>query len=221
MRSGVDNGEFNYGYIYFNGNQLEESQHYTSFGGSSGSVYSTGGREVTLEARAGDTIHFKTHTMNDYYHHIYFCVAFEHGFDHQSQFAEGLPRLEYEDSFPTDDEDIPSPGNHDHFTAGYEEIPSPEYQDQFFDVYEDIFSPEYEDSFPADDEDIPSPENNDHFTADVEDILIPEYENSFPANDEDIPKYQDNFAARDVDYFSSYLHCSSNDHCPSHLACIR
>ena len=75
MYSRLESGE-NRVYVYFNGNQLPESELvFTET--DTGKKRSTGGREVTVAASAGDTIYLKTAGMEDSYHDIYFCVAFE------------------------------------------------------------------------------------------------------------------------------------------------
>ena len=129
MYSRLGSTDSNEGHIYFNNNALSESKHYTSYGGSGTARY-IGGREVTLEARAGDTIYFKTSAMQDHYYYIYFCVAFEHGSDHQSRFSadeEGVPGPEYLNSFPAGDVGIPGleyqdsfPDDEEYFSADLE-----------------------------------------------------------------------------------------------------
>ena len=76
MFSALDTSERNEVYVYFNGNKLPESYHYTNYGGKS-YIRSTGGREVTVAASARDTIYLRTGTMKDGFHQILFCVAFE------------------------------------------------------------------------------------------------------------------------------------------------
>merc|ERR1711971_140108 len=73
--SRVHSNEDNQVYVYFNGNQLWESVHYTH--SSSGTDFHSGGREVTVSAGNGDTIYLKTGTMERHVETIYFCVAFE------------------------------------------------------------------------------------------------------------------------------------------------
>ena len=73
----------NQAYIYFNGNTLPETYHNTYSG--KGGDRQTGGLEFTLAADVGNTIDLRTGLLDGQYNYIYFCVAFEHGPDHQSQ----------------------------------------------------------------------------------------------------------------------------------------
>ena len=127
LHSRVDIGEVNRLYLYINGVALPESYHWTR--SSSRKTGSTGGRELTLQVKAGDTMSLRATTIDDSLLKIYFCVAFEHGTDQQSSFSardEDIPTLEYQDGIP----------------AGYEDISSPEYQDQFSAGDEKYFSPD-------------------------------------------------------------------------------
>ena len=74
LRSSVDSGDGNFAYLYINGNQLSETLHETY--SESGGVSSTGGREVTLEASAGDKIEVKTTTLDGNYWNILYCAEF-------------------------------------------------------------------------------------------------------------------------------------------------
>ena len=119
------------------------SYHWTR--SSSRKTGSTGGRELTLQVKAGDTMSLRATTIDDSLLKIYFCVAFEHGTDQQNQFSardEDIPTLEYKDSFPAGHEDIPTLEYEDIFPAGDEDIPSLEYQDQFSAGDEEYFSPD-------------------------------------------------------------------------------
>ena len=77
--SNVDSWEYNFAYLFHNGNKLYNSQLGTSSG--SGEMYFTGGRVVTLEASAGDTIEIRTTMMDGSYYRISFCVEYIHTFD--------------------------------------------------------------------------------------------------------------------------------------------
>ena len=130
LHSRVDIGEVNRLYLYINGVALPESYHWTR--SSSRKTGSTGGRELTLEVKAGDTMSLRATTIDDSLLKIYFCVAFEHGTDQQSRLSardEDIPILEYQDSFPAGDEGIPSLEYQDHFSAGGEEYFSPDLEE--------------------------------------------------------------------------------------------
>ena len=113
-------------WIYFNGNKLQESFHYTFSG--TGTNRETGSREVTLAAKVGNTIDLRTGTMQNWFHTIYFCVAFEHGPEQQSRLSVG-------------DEDIYSPDQY-RDSAGDDDKPRSDYQDKFFAGDEEYFSPD-------------------------------------------------------------------------------
>ena len=70
----VGSGENNWAYIFVNGEQVIESEHRTY--SSSGSVISTGGREVTLEASAGDSITLHTSALDRYIAGVLTCFSF-------------------------------------------------------------------------------------------------------------------------------------------------
>ena len=74
LRSSVDSGDGNFAYLYINGNQLSETLHETY--SESGGVSSTGGREVTLEAIAGDKIEIKATIMEGIYRRILYCAEY-------------------------------------------------------------------------------------------------------------------------------------------------
>ena len=74
LRSSVHIKEGNTAWLFLNGNQLDETEHNTY--SNSGTVSSTGGRVVTLEASAGDTIEIRATQMDRYYVNIYFCAEF-------------------------------------------------------------------------------------------------------------------------------------------------
>ena len=60
--------------LYQNSRGIPESEHNTYSGLHP--KYSTGGREVTLEASRGDTIYLIAHKMGGEYNHIYFCAEY-------------------------------------------------------------------------------------------------------------------------------------------------
>ena len=72
LESWVEIGESNSVWLYLNGRMLPESNHVTS--SSSGIVASVGGRVVTLEASAGDSITLMTSQVERVYFRVYFCV---------------------------------------------------------------------------------------------------------------------------------------------------
>ena len=75
IQSNVGRGEGNYSWLSLNGNQLQESQ-YVTFIESDGLARSTGGRVLTLEASAGDTIEMKTGAIDHDYRYIILCVNY-------------------------------------------------------------------------------------------------------------------------------------------------
>ena len=72
--SEVDSGEINLAFIYLNGEPVPESRYYTYINGAR--VISTGGREVTLEASAGDTITLHTSALDRYIAGVLTCFSF-------------------------------------------------------------------------------------------------------------------------------------------------
>ena len=72
---GVGYGDQNRAYLYINGNQLDETEHYT-YSDNMEQENFTGGREVTLEASAGDTIYLRTTEMESLYVNIYYCAEY-------------------------------------------------------------------------------------------------------------------------------------------------
>ena len=75
LQSWVESGEENDCYLYLNGQRLSAETLHTTYT-ESGGVWSTGGRVVTLEASAADTIELRTITMNGSYRHIIFCAEY-------------------------------------------------------------------------------------------------------------------------------------------------
>ena len=74
MYSRVDSGDYNYSYLYRNGQELYETFHDTFSG--SGEVRSTGGRMVTLEASAGDQLAIVATKMDGSYWYIMYCAEY-------------------------------------------------------------------------------------------------------------------------------------------------
>ncbi len=74
MWSVVYSGDYNFCYLYKNGEQMPETRHETY--SESGDVWSTGGRVVTLEASAGDEIEIRATAMDGVYYHILYCAEF-------------------------------------------------------------------------------------------------------------------------------------------------
>ena len=74
MRSRVDSGEDNRAWINVNGRSVYETEYYTS--SSSGVVTSTGGRELTLQASAGDSITLETNRLDGYFYEVQTCFDF-------------------------------------------------------------------------------------------------------------------------------------------------
>ena len=66
--------EVNVAWLYKNGYSLQGTEHYSA--SSDGWVTSTGGRVVTLEANAGDTITLRTTRMDGDYVRIIFCAEY-------------------------------------------------------------------------------------------------------------------------------------------------
>ena len=60
MRSYQSSGEYNYAWLYINGEQIEESEHVTYYSGSEGWVGSLGSRSLYMRLEAGDTISLRT-----------------------------------------------------------------------------------------------------------------------------------------------------------------
>ena len=67
-------GEETQAFLYLNGDHLEETT-YVYFT-RNGEVRSSGGRAVTLEAKAGDNISLRTEYMTGTLYKIYFCAEF-------------------------------------------------------------------------------------------------------------------------------------------------
>ena len=74
MESFVESGDDNIAYLYLNGDQMNESYHQTY--SESGTVISTSGRVVTMEANEGDNIELRTTSMDDTYYYIIYCADY-------------------------------------------------------------------------------------------------------------------------------------------------
>ena len=74
MYSRMESKDDNICYLSINDEALDETRHYTY--SESGVVQSTGGRVVTLEASAGDTIEIRVDRMDRYYYNILYCAEF-------------------------------------------------------------------------------------------------------------------------------------------------
>ena len=74
LKSSVNLG-LNWAFLYLNGHPLSETLHRTKSPG--GWINFTSGREVTLEASAGDTIEIRVDQVeNGHYENIYLCVDY-------------------------------------------------------------------------------------------------------------------------------------------------
>ena len=81
LGSAVDSYKFNSARLFFHGignygNSLDESGHYTESVNGGGTVSTTGGRVVNLEASARDNIYIRAGTMGGHFYDIYFCAEF-------------------------------------------------------------------------------------------------------------------------------------------------
>ena len=74
--SDVNTGNANYAYLYHNGEQMRETVHRTYSGNGSGTVGSTGGREILVTAQQGDTLTLRTERLD--YHFNYILTCFEY-----------------------------------------------------------------------------------------------------------------------------------------------
>ena len=71
-------GEYNLIYLYKNGQQIEETEHYTghlSVGGS-GRMWFTGGRNVFLSLDAGDTVEMRADSSGESTQIIMICYEY-------------------------------------------------------------------------------------------------------------------------------------------------
>ena len=67
-------GDHNYVYLYHNGEQMPETQHDTY--SQSGSVYSTGGREILVTAQQGDTLTLGSGGVDNAFANILTCFEY-------------------------------------------------------------------------------------------------------------------------------------------------
>ena len=74
LTSNVHSGQQNYAFLYFNGDQLDETEHH--IGTEVGDVDSTGGRVIILEASAGDSINLRATLVQRELWRINFCAEF-------------------------------------------------------------------------------------------------------------------------------------------------
>ena len=75
MVSVVESGQYNWAFLYINGDHVTESQH-TTHHSESGKVVSSGGREVTREVSQGDTIELRAISMDGFSLRIHFCAEY-------------------------------------------------------------------------------------------------------------------------------------------------
>ena len=76
MTSSVYKGQRNYAWLYLNGQEMEQTFHYTY--SENGDMEYTGGREVMVRAQHGDTLHLGTTAMDGYFWYITSCFEFLH-----------------------------------------------------------------------------------------------------------------------------------------------
>ena len=74
MRSRVHSGEYNYAFLYHNGEQMPESEHFT-FSGSD-EVSATGGREILVTAQQGDTLTLRSDILDFNFYDIIICFEY-------------------------------------------------------------------------------------------------------------------------------------------------
>ena len=75
LMSWVDLGEYNFCYLYINGDRLDILwMHYTA--SSYGLVQSTGGRMLTVEASTGDKLEIRIDRIDGRYYNIQYCAEF-------------------------------------------------------------------------------------------------------------------------------------------------
>ena len=74
----VNTGDQNYCYFHINGQALYELRHntYTYSSTATGVVHSSGGRVVTVDARAGDKIEIRATVMDFRYFNIMYCAEY-------------------------------------------------------------------------------------------------------------------------------------------------
>ena len=67
-------GQSNTAWLHLNGQAMEETYYRTY--SSSGSVYTTGGRELIMEAREGETIELRATYMSGFYFQVIYCAEY-------------------------------------------------------------------------------------------------------------------------------------------------
>ena len=77
LMSLLNTGDYNYAYLYHNGQLIPETLHKTH--SNSGEVWSTGGREILVTAQQGDTLTLRTERLD--YHFNYILTCFEYNAD--------------------------------------------------------------------------------------------------------------------------------------------
>ena len=74
MWSSVYSGDYNWAYLYHNGEKMPETQHWT--GSDSGTVWSTGGREILVTAQQGDTLTLRSGGLDYGFYHFLTCFEY-------------------------------------------------------------------------------------------------------------------------------------------------
>ena len=74
LQSRVYSGDYNIAFLFINGEELDDTIHFIL--SETGEGQSTGGREVTMEASAGDKIEFRVTRMDGDHWRIIFCAEF-------------------------------------------------------------------------------------------------------------------------------------------------
>ena len=73
IRSAQYSGETNQAWLYINGEQIEESVHWTYYDGSGGHVSTLSSRTLYMRLEAGDKISLRTGKVGYGLHHITLC----------------------------------------------------------------------------------------------------------------------------------------------------
>jgi len=73
IKSTQFSGEENQAWLYINGEQIEESYHYTYYSGSEGAVTGMGSRSLYMRLESGDTISLRTGKVGYGLYHITLC----------------------------------------------------------------------------------------------------------------------------------------------------
>ena len=74
MRSRVHSGEYNYAFLYHNGEQMQETEHWNY--SDRDLVCSTGGREILVTAQQGDTLTLRSGGLDWGFYHILTCFEY-------------------------------------------------------------------------------------------------------------------------------------------------